>query len=134
MSDNPHMHGGGESYSAVVPAKHSNQGGQLPAEDVEGRALTKENTEQSNPCRTPSRGSGPSGLDRVRRAAKGDGKLRFTALLHHVTVDQLRSSYHQLKKGAAPGVDGVTWRSANSRCASTEPARCSECKNRTGKE
>src|SRR5215472_17168290 len=109
MSDKPHMHGDRESYSAVVPAKHSNQGGQLPAEDVEGRALTKENTEQSNPCRTPSRGSGPSGLGRVRRAAKGEGKLRFTALLHHVTVDQLRSSYHQLKKGAAAGVDGVTW-------------------------
>ena len=109
MSDKPHRHGDRESYSAVVPAKHSNQGGQLPAEDVEGRALTKENTEPSNPCRTPSRESGPSGLDRVRRAAKGDRKLRFTALLHHVTVEQLRSSYHQLKKGAAPGVDGVTW-------------------------
>jgi len=38
MSDNPHMYGGGESYSAVVPAKHSNKGGRLPAEDVEGRA------------------------------------------------------------------------------------------------
>ena len=109
MSDNPHVHGGWESYSAVVPTKRLNKGGQLPAEDVEGRALTKENTEPSNPCRTPSRESGPSGLDRVRRAAKGDRKLRFTALLHHVTVEQLRSSYHQLKKGAAPGVDGVTW-------------------------
>src|SRR5215472_5855334 len=109
MSDNPHMHGDGESYSAVVPAKHPNQGGQPPAEDVEGRALTKENTEQSNPCRTPSRESRPSGLDRVRRAAKGDGKLRFTALLHHVTVDQLRRSYHRLKKRAAAGVDGVKW-------------------------
>jgi RNA-directed DNA polymerase len=109
VSDNPHRHGGGESYSGVVPAKHSNPGGQRPGEDVEGRALTKENTEQSNPCRTPSRESGPSGLDRVRRAAKGDGKLRFTAWLHHVTVDQLRRSYHQRKKGAAPGVEGVTW-------------------------
>jgi len=66
--------------------------------------------EQSNLCRTPSRESRPSGLDRVREVAKGDGKLRFTALLHHVTVDLLRSTYHKLKKGAAPGVDGVTWR------------------------
>jgi RNA-directed DNA polymerase len=41
--------------------------------------------------------------------AKGNRKLRFTALLHHVTVDLLRSSYHNLKKGAAPGVDGLTW-------------------------
>jgi group II intron reverse transcriptase/maturase len=36
--------------------------------------------------------------------------VRFTALLHHVTVDLLRDSYHSLKKKAAPGVDGVTWR------------------------
>ena len=82
--------------------------GKPPAEGAEGRALTKENMEQSNLCRTPSRENGPSGLDRVRKVAKGDGKLRFTALLHHVTIDLLRSSYHHLKKGAAPGVDGVT--------------------------
>jgi hypothetical protein len=65
--------------------------------------------EQSNQRRTQSRESGPSGLERVRRAAKGDRKLRFSALLHHVTVDLLRSSYYKLKRGAAPGVDGVTW-------------------------
>ena len=103
------MYSDGESYSGVVPAKHPNKGGSLPEEDVEGRLLTKENMEQSNLCRTPSRESGQSGLDRVRRVAKGDGTLRFTALLHHVTVDLLRSSYHNLKKRAAPGVDGVTW-------------------------
>jgi hypothetical protein len=57
---------------------------------------------------TPSRESGPSGLDRVREAAKQDGKQRFTALLHHVSIDLLRESYYSLKKKAAPGVDGVT--------------------------
>jgi RNA-directed DNA polymerase len=31
-------------------------------------------------------------------------------LLHHVTPDLLRRSYETLKKDAAPGVDGVTWR------------------------
>ena len=110
MSDNPHVYGGGESYSGVVPAKHPNKSRRLPAEGVEERPLTKENMEQPNLGRTPSRESRQSGLDRVRRVAKGDGKLRFTALLHHVTVDLLRSSYHKLKKGTAPGVDGVTWR------------------------
>jgi hypothetical protein len=35
--------------------------------------------------------------------------MRFTALLHHVDVDRLRTAFHALKKGAAPGVDGVTW-------------------------
>jgi len=77
---------------------------------VEERPLTEENKGQSNQRRTPSRESGPSGLERVRRAAKKkDGKVRFTALLHQVSVDQLRDSYHSLKKKAAPGVDGVRW-------------------------
>ena len=49
------------------------------------------------------------GLDRVRQAAKGNKKERFTALLHHVTADHLWQAYHWLKHNAAPGVDGVTW-------------------------
>jgi hypothetical protein len=109
MSDKTHMHGGGESYSGVIPAKQPNKSGKPPAEVVEGRPLTKENAEQSNPCWTPSQRSGPIGLDRVRKAAKKDGKLQFTALLHHVNIDLLRDSYHSLKKQAAPGVDGVRW-------------------------
>ena len=72
MSYKSHMNGGGESYSGVVPAKQPNEGGGGPQEVVEGRPLTKENMEQPNPCRTPSRESGPSGLDRVRQAAKKD--------------------------------------------------------------
>ena len=110
MSDKPTMHGGGESYSGVVPAKQPNKGGRPSAEVVEERPLAKENTEQSNQCRTQSRESGPNGLGRVREVAKKDGEVRFTALLQHVTVDLLRDSYHSLKKKAAPGVDGVTWR------------------------
>src|SRR5690348_10928154 len=35
--------------------------------------------------------------------------MRFTALLHHMTVDLLRESFYSLKRKAAPGVDGVTW-------------------------
>src|ERR1019366_7555367 len=71
----------------------------------EGRPQAKENTQETNPCRTPSRSSGPSGLARVREAAKQDGKLKFTAPLHHVSIELLRESYHSLKKEAAPGVD-----------------------------
>jgi retron-type reverse transcriptase len=46
----------------------------------------------------------------VRQAARGDKELKFTALLHHINVDLLRSSYYGLKRQAAPGVDGVMWR------------------------
>ena len=113
MSDKTHMHGGGESYSGVVPTKQPNKSEPSPAEDPEGtpegKLLTKENTRQPNPHRTPSWESGPSGLERVREAAKQDGRLKFTALLHHVSIDLLRESYYSLKKQAAPGVDGVTW-------------------------
>jgi RNA-directed DNA polymerase len=109
MSDKSLVHGSGESYSGVVPTKQPNKSERSPAEVAEGRPLTKENTRQPNPYRTPSRESGPSGLQRVREAAKQDGKLKFTALLHHVSIDLLRESYYSLKKQAAPGVDGVTW-------------------------
>lgn len=45
----------------------------------------------------------------MREAAKKDKKQKFTALLHHVSIDLLRDGYHSLKKQAAPGVDGMTW-------------------------
>jgi group II intron reverse transcriptase/maturase len=45
----------------------------------------------------------------VRKAARKDKKVRFTALLHHLTVDRLRESFYALKRKAAPGVDGVRW-------------------------
>ena len=109
MSHKTHMNGDRESHSGVVPTKRSNAGQGGPKEIVEGRPLTKENAEKPNPCRTLSRESGPSGLDRVRQAAKGDPKMRFTALLHHVSIDLLRSSYYNLKRRAAAGVDEVTW-------------------------
>jgi group II intron reverse transcriptase/maturase len=51
-----------------------------------------------------------SDLDRVRQVARKDKDVRFTALLHHVTVDRLREAYRAIQPGAAPGVDGVTWR------------------------
>ena len=51
-----------------------------------------------------------SELERVRRVANEDGEARFTALLHHVSVDRLRAAYWALEPKAAPGVDGVTWR------------------------
>src|SRR3970282_1585539 len=50
-------------------------------------------------------------LARVRQAARRDRKARFTALLHHVdNREALRAAYLNLKREAAPGVDGETWR------------------------
>ena len=53
----------------------------------------------------------PSALERIRQAARKDRKMRFTALLHHIhNLDTLREAYFSLKRDAAPGVDGETWR------------------------
>jgi len=109
MSPKSTMHVGGESDGRVVPTKCPNNGGQPPAEGMEGRRPTKENIEQPTPLRTQSRSSESRGLPGVREVARKDKQTRFTALLHHVTVARLQESFYSLKREAAPGVDGTTW-------------------------
>jgi hypothetical protein len=60
------------------------------AEEMEGRGLAKGNTDEQNAHRTQCRGRAPSALDRVREAAVRNKRMRFTALLHHVSLDRLR--------------------------------------------
>ena len=81
------------------------------AELAERREGAEGNTGEQHTCRTPSRESVSQGLERVRGAAKQRKKERFTALLHHLTIDLLRAAYSWLKREAAPGVDGRTWQS-----------------------
>src|SRR6267378_2828478 len=103
--------GPGKSDSPVVPEKSPNKAGQPAAEGMEGRGLAKGNLPQQNASRTPSWKDAPSALERVRQAEGKDKKLRFTALLHHIyNLETLRMAYFRLKKEAAPGVDGKTWR------------------------
>lgn len=103
------MHGPEKSDSAIVARKPANNAAPAAAEWVEPRAGTKGNAAQSRTQRTQRRASVSPGLDRVRYAARQRKKEKFTALLHHVTVDLLRDAFLALKRRAAPGVDGVTW-------------------------
>lgn len=103
------MNAGGESDEQVVPAKGSNKEERSSAESVEGSCSTKGNTEEAHTCRTQGRERVSQGLRGVREAARRDKKQKFTALLHHVTIELLKGSYASLKRKAAPGVDGVTW-------------------------
>lgn len=103
------MHGVEKSDPAIVAVKLPNKAGSPATEAVEPRAGAKGNASQRNTCRTQSRESVSQSLERIREAAKRDRKARFTTLLHHVTPALLEWSFYQLKKGAAPGVDGVTW-------------------------
>jgi len=103
--------GHGKSDRPEVPEKSPNNAGQPVAEGMEGNGLAKGNLLQQNASRTPSRNDAPRALERVRQAAKKVKNLRFTALLHHIyNLETLRMAYFHLKKAAAPGVDGETWR------------------------
>ena len=104
------MNGLEKSDPVVVATKPANKAGGPAAEWVEPRAGTKGNTGQPRTRRTLSRSSVSPGLERVRQAARQRKKEKFTALLHHVTVDLLRDAFLALKRRAAPGVDGLTWR------------------------
>jgi hypothetical protein len=103
------MHVTEGSDSGIVPMNHSNQDGKPLTESEEGRPLIKENTHQSGTHPTQSGARVSQGLAGVRKAAREGKEIKFTALLHHLTVDLLRESFYALKRKAAPGVDGVTW-------------------------
>ena len=104
------MHADEDSDEVVVPRKRSNKEDLSSAEIVEGRASPKGNGGQATAVRTPSRGIASSRLEAVRQAARQSRDVRFTALLHHITIDLLKQSYAALQRDAAPGIDGVTWR------------------------
>ena len=90
--------------------KRPNNGGSPPAEVVEGRPSPKGNVGQTAAVRTLGRGTASNGLARVRQMARARKDARFTALLHHITVELLEQSYFALNRKAVPGTDGMTWR------------------------
>src|ERR1700691_4374270 len=103
------MHGHEKSDPSIVAMKPANEDGRPSKELVEPREGAEGNTVERGTHRTPSRGSMSHGLDRVRQTARTRKQERFTALLHHVDIELLRSAYGWLRKEASPGVDGVTW-------------------------
>ena len=103
------MHDQEKSDSGIVAGKPTNKAGRPAAEAVEPRPETEGNADQQSTLRTQGRERVTQALDRVRQAARQRKKEKFTALLHHITVDTLRVAYYALKRKAAPGVDGVTW-------------------------
>src|SRR5439155_11493256 len=101
----------GKSESPVVPGKSPNNARATAAEGAEGRGLAKGNSPERNALRTQGRGGALSALERVRQAARRDRKQRFTALLHHAyDIERLRAAYLAIKKDAAAGIDGQTWK------------------------
>jgi RNA-directed DNA polymerase len=107
------MHEREKSDTAVVAVKPANKAGAsiaVAAEPAEPRAGTKRNAGGQSTHRTLSRVRVTQALDRVRQAARQRRKEKFTALLHHLSIDLFWEAFLALKRDAAPGVDDLTWR------------------------
>ncbi len=104
------MNGHEKSDPIVVAMKPANKAGRPVAEPVERRVGAKGNAGQHNTRRAQNRESVTQALARIRQASRARKKERFTALLHHIDVDLLRIAFLALRRKAAPGVDGLTWR------------------------
>src|SRR6201997_3529452 len=102
-------HGHEKSDPAIVATKPTNKAGQLAAEPAERRAGTEGNADQQSTRRAQDRESVSQALARVRQAARQRRKEKFTALFHHLSLPILRTAFFELKREAAPGVDGLTW-------------------------
>src|SRR5271170_6041938 len=105
----PMMHERGKSDTAVGAKNPANKAERSAAELVEQRAVTKGNADQQSTRRAQERESVSQALGRIRQAAKQRKKEKFTTLFHHISVELLRLSFFEIKKDAAPGVDGLTW-------------------------
>jgi RNA-directed DNA polymerase len=105
---NPVVNADEKSDAPILPKKLPNEG--KPEEEVEGRGAAKRNADEFTACRTQSRESALTGLERVRETAKRDKRNKFTALLHHITPSLLVESFYDLKRSAAGGGDGVSWK------------------------
>ena len=104
------MHGMEKSDSVVVAVKSANKGTPVPAEPMEPRTEPKGNPGGQSARRTQCGESASQAADRIRQFVRPEPRERLTALLHHVTVDALRWAFFELKKDAAAGADGMTWR------------------------
>ena len=112
----PEPMGKAEGRNPIGSAAQVSDEGVIPTNPVKAAAEPREGRPETegNSAHPPATGAlepddVSCGLDRIRRAAKGNGKIRFTSLLHHVTPGLLTDAYRSLKRRAAPGVDGVTW-------------------------
>src|SRR5437588_3282806 len=98
-----------KSDPAIVAVKPTNKAGQPAAELVEPRAGAEGNVSQQSTGRAQYRGTVSQALARIRQAARQRKKEKFTALLHHISIDLLDEAFFELKEDAAAGVDGLSW-------------------------
>jgi RHS repeat-associated protein len=84
--------------------------GSLGCIGMEGRPAAKGKSAERDAPRAQDRQGALTFLERIGQKAKQRKGERFSNLLSHIKVLLLKEAYNRLRKTAAPGVDGVTWR------------------------
>ena len=101
-----------KSDGPIVPRKQSNKelASTDSAENVEGRGSTKRKERQLDTGQTQRWVTVQSKLALLHQKARGDKRLRFNALMHHVwNPVVLEHAYRNIKGSASPGIDGQTY-------------------------
>ena len=110
----PMMHDRGKSDSAIVAVKPTNNAGQPAAEPVEPRAGTKGNADQQSTRRAQDRVSvSVKRWNAYDRPHEGKGRRSGSPRSSTISVSNCYGwpvVKLELKKDAAAGVDGLTWR------------------------
>jgi RNA-directed DNA polymerase len=111
------MNGSRKSDRPIVATKSANkvdvesESETTMAESMERRGLAKGKTPRQNTNRALDRAVVQSALGRIRQAVVKDKRVKFTSLMHHIyNLSMLREAFYGLKRDAAAGVDGATWR------------------------
>ena len=103
------MHERGKSDPNIGAVKPANKAVPTDAELVERRTGAEGNASQQSAHRAQDRESVSQALARIRNAARQRKEEKFTSLAHHISIAMLRTAFFELKRDAAPGVDGLTW-------------------------
>ena len=98
-----------QSGASIVPGKPANSW-VTPEESVEGGDAANGKLAQRNVPRMQGRNGTPTALERVGQRARERKGERFNNLLSHIKAPLLKEAYLRLKKKAAAGVDGETWK------------------------
>jgi RNA-directed DNA polymerase len=99
-----------KSGPAVVAVKPANKAERSAAESGEPRAGAKGNANQHSTGRAQDWATVSQALERIRQVARQRKEEQFTTLFHHLSLDLFEEAFFDLKKDAAAGVDGLTWK------------------------
>ena len=84
---------------------YERRSGVTPAEQRGAHAVDRS---MATPSTRRGGATATTGVERIARRARRQPQTRYTALMHHFTVDNLRACFEALDGTKAPGVDGVT--------------------------